>query len=111
MVAPLHTCEAVLTEAEHLLRRESQPATALMELIETGALAVTFSVADGIPELKQFLRRYSDWPMSLADACLVRMSEARDRCRIMTTDSHFRIYRRHGRKVIPLLMPPQERSR
>ena len=42
---------------------------------------------------------------SLADACLIRMSEQHERCRVMTLDSDFHIYRRHGRKAIPLLRP------
>ena len=42
---------------------------------------------------------------ALADACLVRMSEPYERCRVFTLDADFHIYRRHGRKVIPLLSP------
>jgi hypothetical protein len=44
--------------------------------------------------------------MSLADACLVRMSELTADGVVLTLDSDFRIYRRHRRKSIPLLMPP-----
>ncbi len=47
-------------------------------------------------------------PMSLADACLVRMTELHDRSRVLTTDSDFRIYRRHRRQAIPLSMPPHD---
>jgi predicted nucleic acid-binding protein len=43
--------------------------------------------------------------MSLADACLVRMAELHDNCQIFTTDRDFKIYRRKGRSVIPLLAP------
>lgn len=43
--------------------------------------------------------------MSLADATLVRLSEQHRTCRVLTPDSHFRIYRRHGNKTLPLLMP------
>jgi predicted nucleic acid-binding protein len=106
LAPPLRTCEPVLTEAEHLLRRENKSAAALLELVEAGVLAVTFAIADELPSLKQFLHRYRNVPMSLADACLVRMSEIRDRCVVMTADSRFRIYRRHGRQTIPVLMPP-----
>jgi hypothetical protein len=28
--------------------------------------------------------------------------------RVFTTDSGFAIYRRHGRQVVPLLVPPEE---
>jgi hypothetical protein len=43
--------------------------------------------------------------MSLADACLVRLSEIHAATEVFTLDSDFRIYRRHGNKVIPVLMP------
>ena len=45
--------------------------------------------------------------MSLADACLVRMSELVEDCTVLTLDSDFRIYRRNRRKSIPVLMPSQ----
>jgi hypothetical protein len=41
--------------------------------------------------------------MSLADACLVRLSELRADSEVMTLDGDFTIYRRHGRQVIPLI--------
>lgn len=43
--------------------------------------------------------------MSLADACLVRLSEIHTEEENFTLDSDFRIYRRHGNKIIPVLMP------
>jgi predicted nucleic acid-binding protein len=51
------------------------------------------------------LRKYADQPVSLADACLVRMAELHDNCQIFTTDRDFLVYRRKGRGVIPLLAP------
>jgi hypothetical protein len=35
----------------------------------------------------------------------VRMTELQHNCILMTTDSDFRIYRRNGRQVIPVLIP------
>jgi uncharacterized protein len=43
--------------------------------------------------------------MSLADACLVRMTETVSDPLVLTTDSDFAIYRRHSRQVIPCVMP------
>ena len=43
--------------------------------------------------------------MSLADACLVRMAEILPDPVLLTTDTDFRIYRRHGRKTIPCVLP------
>ena len=48
---------------------------------------------------------YQVKPMSLADACLVRMSETLPDPMVLTTDSDFKIYRRHSRQVIPCLLP------
>jgi hypothetical protein len=47
----------------------------------------------------------ADVPMSLADGCLVRMSEAFSESMILTTDSDFRVYRRHSRQIVPCLTP------
>lgn len=55
--------------------------------------------------MARLLRRYRDRPMSLADACLVRMSELYNDSEILTVDGDFRVYRRRGRSVIPTLMP------
>ncbi len=51
------------------------------------------------------LRKYADQPMSLADACPVRMAELNENCQVLTTDRDFLVYRRKGRSVIPLLAP------
>jgi uncharacterized protein len=39
--------------------------------------------------------------MSLADACLVRMTETHPDPIVLTTDGDFRIYRRHSVKLSP----------
>lgn len=103
---PLLTCEPVLSElAFHLLALGGDPAKA-PELVTRGTLQVAFRIEDEAEALVSLLRRYRNVPMSLADACLVRLSELRDRAVVFTIDSDFRIYRRHGRLVIPTLMPP-----
>jgi predicted nucleic acid-binding protein len=51
------------------------------------------------------MQRYADTPMSLADACLVRLTERLPDCRLFTLDADFEHYRRNGRQVIPLLRP------
>jgi predicted nucleic acid-binding protein len=52
------------------------------------------------PVLK-LMQKYTDVPMSLADACLVRMPETLPDPIILTTDADFRLYRRHSRHVVP----------
>ncbi len=44
-------------------------------------------------------------PMSLADACPVRLAALHDKTRVWMLDSDFLVYRRLGRLVIPTLMP------
>jgi hypothetical protein len=53
------------------------------------------------------MHRFRDQGMSLADACLVRMSELASECVLLTLDGDFRIYRRNGRQTIPVRMPPK----
>lgn len=103
--APLLTCEPVLTEAAFLIKREGRDTDPLFELLERGVLQVGLEIEHQLPDLRALMRRYRDRPMSLADACLVRMSELHRDSTVFTLDSDFRIYRRHGNKVIPVLMP------
>ena len=58
-----------------------------------------------IAVVRRLMRRYADVPMSLADACLVRMCELDDRAAVMTLDSDFRRYRKHGQHVIAVVSP------
>ena len=51
------------------------------------------------------MQKYADVPMTLADACLVRMTETHSDPIVLTTDIHFRIYRRHSRQVVPCVLP------
>jgi predicted nucleic acid-binding protein len=102
---PLLTCEPVLTEATFLLRREGHDADTLFTLLESGAIRIALAVEKERADLKALMRRYRNRPMSLADACLVRLSELHPAAEVFTLDSDFRIYRRHGNKVIPVLMP------
>lgn len=55
--------------------------------------------------MERLVARYANIPMSFADACLVRMSELHSDMTIVTVDDDFTVYRRHGRDVIPVLMP------
>ena len=102
---PLLTCEPVLTEAAFLLRREGRGADAVFGLLERGVIRIGLSVQEEQADLRALMHRYRNRPMSLADACLVRLSEIHNSGEIFTLDSDFRIYRRHGNKVIPVRMP------
>jgi predicted nucleic acid-binding protein len=100
---PWRTCEAVLSEAFHLLGKRGSPV--LSALLQRRALLVNFDFNDDMESVLRLLQKYYDVPMSLADACLVRMTETRSDPIVLTTDSDFRVYRRHSRQVIPCVMP------
>lgn len=102
---PMLTCEPVLTEAAFLLKREGCPVDPLFELLERGVLRLSMGIEDQLPDLRTLMSRYRDRPMSLADACLVRLTELHPGSTVFTLDGDFRIYRRHGNKMISVLMP------
>ena len=100
---PWRTCEAVLSEAFHLLGARGSPG--LSALLRRRALIATFDLDNDVESVLKLLHKYADVPMSLADACLVRMTETFPDPVILTTDSDFRIYRRHSRQMVPCMMP------
>jgi predicted nucleic acid-binding protein len=102
---PALTCEAVLAEAWHLLRGTAKGQSALLELLAADIVVVEFTLAAELDPVRRLVARYRDRPMSLADACLVRMAELFDEARVVTIDPDFSVYRKHGRQVIPLTAP------
>jgi uncharacterized protein len=102
---PLHACEAVISEVLFLLRSDGVGVEAFLQRLERGAIKVDFSLDENRADVLNLLRKYADQPMSLADACLVRMAELHANCQIFTTDRDFLVYRRKVRHVIPLLAP------
>lgn len=102
---PLLTCETVLAEACFLLRSRGQDPAVVVDMVARGALRPEFSLANEADAIRRLMRRYADIGASLADICLVRMSELHSNCRVLTTDSDFLIYRRDGRRTIPLIAP------
>lgn len=102
---PLLTCEPVLTEAAFLLKREGRDADGLFELLERGVIRVALELQKERADLRALMHRYRKRPMSLADACLVRLSEIHADGEVFTLDSDFRIYRRHVNRVISVRMP------
>jgi predicted nucleic acid-binding protein len=102
---PFLTCEPVLTEACFLVRQLPEGPRRVLELLARGILNVAYSVEADAEALGRLMSRYADVPMSLADACLVRMVERHPAATVLTLDRDFRVYRAHGRRVIPVLMP------
>jgi predicted nucleic acid-binding protein len=102
---PMLTCEAVVTEASYLVRKLRGGPEAVLDLVTRGVLEIAFRLDAELLALRTLTTRYASVPMSLADACLVRMAEMRPRATVLTLDTDFRVYRRSGRLAIPLLMP------
>lgn len=102
---PFVTTESVLSETCFLLERQKLPIAPLFEMLSSGAIAVEFSFQMERPRLQALMESYADQPMSLADATLVRLAEIHENAAIFTIDHHFRIYRKHGRRQIPLIIP------
>lgn len=100
---PLVTCEAVLSESLFLLRKWPSAQDLLMQMVQEKLLVVPFVLQNEIDQIRHLISRYAKVPMSLADACLVRLSELFTHHKILTLDSDFHIYRRFGRQVIPLM--------
>ena len=103
--APLLVCEPVLTEAIYLLARYSSARDALFQFLQNGALDVAFRIEEHVGALRKLLQKYGDTPMSLADACIVRMAEIHERHAVLTLDSDFSVYRKHGRVPLTLICP------
>lgn len=100
---PWSTCEAVLSEAFHLLGERGAPN--LSALLRRRALLIAFTLAENVEPVVKLIEKYSNVPMGFADACLVRMTETLAEPIVLTTDEDFRVYRRHSRQVVPCIIP------
>ena len=100
---PWSTCEAALSEAFHLVGVRGAPS--LSALLQRGSLLVAFELAKDLEPVLKLMQKYSNVPMSLADGCLVRMTETFANPILLTTDADFRVYRRHSRHVVPCVTP------
>ena len=103
---PLLTCEAVLSEACFLLRHQPEGPAAVLELVARDLVRIGFSLGAHLAAVQRLLARYAQVPISLADACLIHLAEINAGSPLLTLDSDFRIYRIHGRRTIPTLLPP-----
>ena len=103
MPPPWCTCEAVLSEAFHLLGERG--ASNLGALIRRRALLIAFTLAENVEPVVKLIEKYSNVPMDFADACLVRMTETLADPIVLTTDEDFRVYRRHSRQIVPCVTP------
>jgi len=102
---PLLICEPVLTEACYLIEKRGSEPRRLVQKVADGTVKIALEVASEVKAICALMDRYRAVPMSLADACLVRMAELYDDSMLLTIDRDFLIYRKQGRQVIPTFMP------
>lgn len=102
---PLLTCESVISEACFLLDQTTAGSAVVFDMLRRHAMALSFHLEQHVKEVRALRAKYSDVPMSVADASLVRMAEQFGRSAVLTLDGDFRIYRKHGRHVIPSILP------
>lgn len=91
---PLRCCEAVVAEACFLMRKihASGPAE-VVALGRKGVYEIAIAVDEHWTNIEALLRKYSDRPISVADACLIRCAEIHGEARILTFDRDFAVYR------------------
>ena len=102
---PLFTCEAVLSESQFILQDRGGDPLTVLDWVKRKVIRVDFQAVPEVERLMDLQRSYRSLPMDFADACLVRMAELHERSRVLTTDSHFLLFRRNRRQLIPLLTP------
>lgn len=101
---PLVTCEAVIAESCHLLRRHKGAAETILENVERGVFRIPMRLDESTGEVRVLMKRYARVPMALADACLVVLAERLETGRILTLDSDFQVYRWRRTRPFQLLV-------
>jgi predicted nucleic acid-binding protein len=96
---PFRCCEAVVAEACHLMRKAHRDGPAeVLALGRKGVFDSALELDEHWTGIESLLAKYSDRPISLADACLIRAAEIFDEPRILTFDADFDIYRWASRR-------------
>ena len=100
---PFYSCPEAMAEAATMT---GQPA-AIVEMIHAEEIILAFDLAEQTASVLSLLKKYRDRDMDLADACIVRMTELMRDSRVLTLDrADFAVYRRNGRELIPVIVPP-----
>ncbi|HEY2950998.1 MAG TPA: hypothetical protein VGK40_00365 [Verrucomicrobiae bacterium] len=100
---PFYSCPEAMAEAAAMTGRPA----AIVEMIQSEEIVLAFDLSEQTASVLLLLRKYRDRDIDLADACIVRMTELMRDCRVITLDrADFSVYRRNGRDLIPLIVPP-----
>ena len=100
------TCDAVLAEACSRLVYYGYDQSKVIDLVAERALIVDFDSNREAGRVASLMKKYADFEMDFADACLVAMTEKVADSLVVTLDAKdFSVYRRHERHVVPFLAP------
>jgi predicted nucleic acid-binding protein len=100
----LGTVWPALTEAMYLLAEQPRAQEALWEMLSVGAIQLRPLDQDDVPRMRELMRKYSNRPMDMADAALLRVAEREGIQTIFTVDKKdFAVYRLHGRARITVI--------
>lgn len=75
----------------------------LWQMHQRNLLVVVDLPPRAVERARNLMEKYSEVPMSLADASLVSLGELRSLTKIFTLDSDFAVYRFRGRRVFELI--------
>lgn len=101
---PFRTCESVISEACFLMKRISAGGPAdVLSFVDRHVVEIHFLLSKEYKAIQELLKKYQDQPISLADACLIRMAEIYHQPQIITFDSDFEIYRWGGKKKFEIV--------
>jgi len=104
---PVFTCEPVIGEAFFLLRNVREGPDAVLDLVEREIVRIDFHLDAELAPVRTLMKKFASIPMSLADACVVRMTELEPRSLVMTLDDDFRILNLHEQQLDRWLRPSQ----
>ena len=100
---PFYSCPEAMAEAAAMTGRPA----AIVEMIHAEEIVLAFDLSEQTAGVLSLLKKYRDYDMDLADACIVRMTELMRDSRVITLDrANFAVYRRNGRELIPVIVPP-----
>jgi uncharacterized protein len=101
---PLVTCEAVIAESCHLLKRCPGAAEAILKNVRHGVIRLPWTLTTNEFRVTKLMKQYIKVPMDFADACLVCMAEDYGTADILTLDLDFEIYRWLHKKPFNILI-------
>ena len=100
---PFYSCPEAMAEAAAMT---GKPA-AIVDMIRAQEIILAFDLSTQTAGILTLLKKYQDRDMDLADACIVRMTELTRDSQVITVDrDDFAVYRRNGRDLIPVIVPP-----